>query len=183
MQPPVFEFEYNLDKQKLLDDYNKKARLNVGYRYLAGKNYEDRIDDESKAEFSRTTVMPIRKGYAYNVAKKLVNDIAGDREFMCHYLAFTNDDLVEWHIDKRPKDYCINASRINIFLTGKSYTSFRDKNWWYECAVVDVMGREHRYEHDGDDQRVMFQIGIKGISHDELCKKLFQRKTIEWLQY
>ena len=54
-------------------------------------------------------------------------------------------------------------TRVNIFLTGKSYTTFRDKDHWYDQAVVNVMGAEHKYDNRGLGKRVMFQIAIKGI--------------------
>lgn len=181
MRSPVYEFNYNFNKEKLLEEYNKRIKKGMGYRYLAGKNYEDRNVIEEDANYSKTTLVRVKNGYAHKVAKKFVEEVGGE-DFICHYLGYDNKDFVEWHIDKRPEEYCKNASRVNIFLTGKSYTTFRDKDHWYEQAVVNVMGAEHKYDNRGQDNRVMFQIAIKGISHDELCDKLLQVSTIEWLR-
>jgi len=175
MQSNVCSFDYNFDKKKLLNDFNTRYKRGLGYRYLAGKSYEDRIENESKAKYSKTTVIRLKSGYAYNVVKKFVKEI-GEYEFICHFIGYGADDFVEWHIDKRPEEYCINASRVNIFLTGKSYTTFRDGNYWYEQAIVNVMGAEHKYDNRGLNDRVMLQIAIKGISHDELCRNILQKE-------
>lgn len=182
MQSPVCEFYYDFDKTKLLQEYYKRVKKGLGYRYLAGENYEDRDVLEDDANYSKTTLVRVKNGYAHTVAKQFVEDVGGE-EFICHYLGYGDEDFVEWHIDKRPEEYCKNASRVNVFLTGKSYTTFRDKDHWYEQAAVNVMGAEHKYDNRGQGERVMFQIAIKGISHDELCKKLFQVSTVEWLRH
>lgn len=187
MQLNVFPFdqnclEFKFDKTKLLKEYHSRLKKGLGYRYLAGKTYEDLIKDESIANYSKTTVLQLRSGYAFNSVKKFVSQF-GDYEFICHFIGYGKDDFVEWHIDKRPEEYCVNASRVNVFLTGKSYTTFKDGDHWYDQAVVNVMGAEHRYDNRGLGERVMLQIAIKGISHDELCQKLLQKSTIEWLRY
>jgi hypothetical protein len=173
MQLNVFPFEYNFNKTKLLEEYHNRNRKGLGYRYLAGESYEDRIEDETKANYSKTTVIRLKSGFAYNTAKNFVS-LFGDYQFKCHFIGYGKEDFVEWHVDKRPEEYCVNASRVNIFLTGKSYTTFRDGNYWYDQAVVNVMGAEHCYDNRGLDKRVMFQIAIKGISHDELCENILQ---------
>ena len=170
----VCEFHYNFNKKKLLEEYYTRLNKGLGYRYLAGKTYEDRIEDESIANYSKTTIIRLKSGFAYNTVKNFVSHF-GDNKFMCHYIGYGKDDFVEWHVDKRPVEYCINSSRVNIFLTGRSYTTFRDGDHWYDQAVVNVMGAEHRYDNRGLDKRIMLQIGIKGISHDELCRNILQK--------
>lgn len=165
----VCEFKYEFDKQKLLKEYYTRLNKGLGYRYLAGEKYEDRIEDESIANYSKTTIVRLKSGYAYNTVKKFVSQF-GNNEFICHFIGYGKEDFVEWHIDTRPKEYCVNSSRVNIFLTGKSYTTFKDGDHWYDQAVVNVMGAEHKYDNRGLGERVMLQIAIKGISHDELCR-------------
>lgn len=174
MLSPVFKFQYKFDKSRLLDEYTKRLNKGLGYRYLAGENYEDRSVEEKDANYSKTTLVQIKNGYAHKAAKEFVSWVGGD-EFICHYLGYGKEDFVEWHIDKRPAEYCVNASRVNVFLTGESFTTFRDKDHWYEQAVVNVMGAEHKYDNRGLDYRVMFQIAIKGISHDNLCQNILQK--------
>ena len=175
MQSNVFEFSYNFDKSKMLKEYNTRFKKGLGYRYLAGKNYEDRIEDEDKANYSKTTVIRLKSGYTYNKVKEFVNQFT-DNKFICHFIGYGKEDFVEWHIDKRPEEYCVNASRVNIFLTGKSFTTFREGDIWYENAVVNVMGAEHRYDNRGLENRVMLQIAIKGISHEELCSNIITKQ-------
>ena len=170
----VCEFQYNFNKKKLLEEYHARLNKGLGYRYLAGETYEDRIDDESIANYSKTTIIRLKSGFAYNTVKSFVSQF-GSNEFICHYIGYGKNDFVEWHIDKRPVEYCINSSRVNIFLTGKSYTTFRDGDHYYDQAVVNVMGAEHRYDNRGLDKRIMLQIGIKDISHDELCRNILQK--------
>ncbi len=170
-------FEYNFDKDKLLSEYRSRLKKGLGYRYLAGESYEDRIENENKAKYSKTTVIRLKSGYAHYAVKKFVKEI-GEYEFICHFIGYGLDDFVEWHIDKRPEEYCVNASRVNIFLTGKSYTTFRDGDHWYEQAIVNVMGAEHKYDNRGLGERVMLQIAIKGISHNELCRNILQKEII-----
>jgi len=173
MRSPIYEFDYPFDKLSLLSDY--KRRYKTGFRYLAGKDYEDINVTEDQANYSKTTVVRIKNGYAHRVAEEFVKWAGGD-EFICHYIGYGKDDFVEWHVDKRPEEYCVNASRVNIFLTGRSYTTFREGDQWYENAVVNVMGAEHKYDNRGLGERVMFQIAIKGISHDELCRNILSKQ-------
>ena len=175
-QSNVFPFDYNFDKELLLRDYNRRVSKKQGYRYLAGKSYEDLITNESKAHYSKTTVYRVTAGPAYKIAKSFINEF-GDYEFTCHYIAYDSNDFVEWHTDKRPEKFCTtDSARINIFLTGKSFTEFRDGKHLYENAVVNVMGAEHRYDNRSLGDRVMFQIAVRGISHNDLCENILQKR-------
>lgn len=173
MRSPVFEFNFNFEKEKMLEDYERRISKGLGYRYLAGKSYEDRIEDEKKADYSKTTVVRLKSGIGYNEAKRFLR-LFDYEDFICHYIGYGKNDFVDWHIDKRPKEYCINASRINIFLTGKSFTTFEEGNLWYDNAVINVMGAKHKYDNRGLGKRVMLQIAVKGITHDELCDNIIR---------
>lgn len=180
--PNVYKIEYDFQIEKLLEDYNKRIKKGMAYRYLAGENYEDREVEEADANYSKTTVVKVKNGIAHKIAKEFVEKHHG-KEFICHYISYGSDDFVEWHTDKRPAEYCENASRVNVFLTGESHTTFRDGDHKYKSAVVNVMGAEHKYDNRGKGHRVMFQIGIKGVNHDQFCQNILQRSTLEWLAF
>jgi hypothetical protein len=74
MQSNVCSFSYNFDKSKLLNEFHTRYNRGLGYRYLAGESYEDRIENEDKAKYSKTTVIRLKSGYTYNVVKKFIEE-------------------------------------------------------------------------------------------------------------
>lgn len=171
---PAKPFDFDFDRDGLLADYDKRISKKLGHRYLAGSHYYDLVDKESYARYSKNTVVRLKSGIAHQeVQKFLAAYDLSDYEYQCWYIGYGDDDYCEWHIDTRPEKYCKNASRVNIFLTGKSYTEFRSGKVEYEQAVVPVMHEEHRYDNRRKSKRVMLQLAIKGLSHDELCDIIF----------
>ena len=171
---PASPFSYHFQRKRMLEDYDKRIAKRLGHRYLAGAHYYDLVTTEGEAHYSKNTVVRLKSGIAIGEVKRFLAAYKLlDHEWQAWYIGYADDDYCEWHIDTRPEEYCKDAARVNVFLTGESYTEIESGKVYYEQAVVPVMHEKHRYDNRGKEKRVMLQIAIKGITHNELCDVIF----------
>ena len=141
------------DNQSLPDNKRKVSEKKIGW-----------------AKRLTLTEMPDDKNAQYIVSecKKLLDKIES-KKYTIILVEYDSESFLDWHIDTG------NASRINCILTNNYQTTpirFRDSEYSFRLAVVNVSGKEHMYNNRGKEKRILLTISIPEYTHHELIRKL-----------
>ena len=174
--PPVLAFDFDFNHQKILDAYHELSDKGYGNRLLAVTPEEIvRDNDEDKAKHCKNNILNLNgiilneepAKYIYSEVDRFCK-VIGSKEYNTHLISYDDKDFVLWHFDKRPVGYGPKTTKVNIMLTGESFTSFRCGDYSYTNGLVDVTRREHMYDNRGKSYKAVLRIQIKDFNYDDL---------------
>ena len=174
--PPVLAFDFDFNHQKILDAYHELCDKGYGNRLLAVTPEEIvRDNDEDKAKHCKNNILNLNgiilneepAKYIYSEVDRFCK-VIGSKEYNTHLISYDDKDFLLWHLDKRPVGYGPKTTKVNIMLTGESFTSFRCGDYPYTNGLVDVTRREHMYDNRGKSYKAVLRIQIKDFNYDDL---------------
>ena len=172
--PPVLSFPYEFDYVRLLSDFYDLDKKGYTKRLLAASP-DHIVLSESEAKYCCNDMLNFTKDVIKeHSARRILRDVKEFckkytiTDFSSHFVRYKPNDFVLWHKDQRPAGINESTTAINIMLTGKSYTTFRDKNYHYVNGLIDVTRREHMYINSNKTEKVILRIQIKNYNYDSM---------------
>ncbi len=172
--PPVLSFPYQFDYDRLLSDFYDLDEKGYTKRLLA-TSPDHIVFSESEATYCRNDLLNLTKDMIReHSARRILRDVRQFckrftiADYSSHFVRYKPNDFVLWHKDQRPVGIDESTTAINIMLTGESYTTFRDKNYYYVNGLVDVTRREHMYDNINKSEKVILRIQIKDYNYDSM---------------
>ena len=164
--PPVLAFNFDFNYDLILNAYHDLCDMGYGNRLLATTPEKIvRDNDEDKAKHCKNNILNLNGNVLEEAQAKYI-------------ISYDDEDFVLWHLDKRPVGYGPETTKVNIMLTGESFTTFKCGNYPYRNGLVDVTRREHMYDNRGQPYKAVLRIQIKDYNYDELYEIISGNKNL-----
>ena len=171
---PVIEIDFNWNYDLLWSEYE---RLQQGPQ----PNYE--FLGDGKPRYNTLSGIKVYGSQDYREdtnsllmqeAKRFCNHFGITDDILAQYLWLEKDFYLKWHID----DVTRCTSSVNVIMTDDpAPVSFREGDFKYKCAALDVM-KEHSVTNN-DTDRLLMRISFRNLSHYDLVKKYIRRKYVD----
>jgi hypothetical protein len=160
---PVEEIEFDWDINLLWQEYERlKSGPQPDYKFSKDgkttKNTLSGLKVFGSQEYNKDT-----SSLLMQEAKRFCNHYGITDDIFAQFMWVDKDFNLSWHIDDATK--C--RSSVNIILTDDAApVTFREGNFYYKCAALDVM-QEHAV-FNKDKERILMRISFRTLTHDKL---------------
>ena len=184
--PPVLAFNFDFNYDIILNAYHDLCDMGYGNRLLATTPEKIvRDNDEDKAKHCKNNILNLNGNvlekpeaqYIYSEVDRFC-EVIKSKNYNTHLISYDDEDFVLWHLDKRPVGYGPETTKVNIMLTGESFTTFKCGDYPYRNGLVDVTRREHMYDNRGQPYKAVLRIQIKDYNYDELYEIISGNKNL-----
>lgn len=161
---PVEEVEFDWNMDLLWNEYNQMK---------SGPQPDYQFSKDGEVRSNTLKGMAVYGTQEYNTESALMQEA---RRFCEHYnikddifaqFMWVDEDFkLSWHID----DATVCRSSVNVIMTPDSApVTFREGNFYYKCAALDVM-QEHCVNNNSNE-RVLMRISFKTLTHEKLVNE------------
>ncbi len=99
-------------------------------------------------------------------AKRFCKHYNIEDDILVQYMWIDKDFSLSWHVDDATR--C--RSSVNVIMTDDpAPVTFREGNFYYKCAALDVM-QEHCVNNNSNE-RVLMRISFRTLAHDKLVNE------------
>tara|TARA_B110000211_G_scaffold21757_1_gene22517 strand:+ start:1861 stop:2376 length:516 start_codon:yes stop_codon:yes gene_type:complete len=147
---PVFLFDFDVDKEWLLDKALQETRKQF---YHHGRK-EERVEGYTYAHVE------------YPELKELVGrfGLAIQGKWNMKFVYIAPNTIVDWH-----KDWGTQCA-FNWVINGNTAAiKYRDRPYAYKSAIINT--QEEHMVNNNDKERILFKISIFDRSYEETCKQ------------
>jgi len=159
---PVNEFEFDLDFDGMLSEFNLKKNES---KRLLKKGDGRELASEEEADH-KGWILDLYEGYVYEECSRLCAALC-IKDFKVRIMSYTSEDYLDWHVDPFP-----HTTRINVLLTEPFPTVFEDGDYSYRLAIVDATRKKHKFDNKGKPPRAIVRIQVNDFTYDKLCDHL-----------
>ena len=172
-----YPFSFPFNYEKMLEAASSLSKKQVRHARIKNDNQslpnsKRKVSEKKIGWAKRLTLTEMfddeNAQYIVNECKKLLDKI-GSKKYTIILVEYDSESFLDWHIDTG------NASRINCILTDnyqKTPIRFRNSEYSFRSAVVNVSGKEHMYDNRGKEKRILLTISIPEYTHHELIQQL-----------
>ena len=161
---PVEEVEFDWNMDLLWNEYNQMK---------SGPQPDYQFSKDGEVRSNTLKGMAVYGTQEYNTESALMQEA---RRFCKHYnikddifaqfMWIDKDFKLSWHID----DATVCRSSVNVIMTPEpAPVTFREGNFYYKCAALDVM-QEHCVNNNSNE-RVLMRISFKTLTHEKLVNE------------
>ena len=162
---PVVDVDYDFNMDLLWQEYHrmKNGQQPKSQFYSEGRIKTNTLDgfavygSQEQGEDMDSLLM--------QEAKRFCNYFGIEDDILAQFMWVDKDFELSWHIDDATR--C--KSSVNVIMTeDPAPVTFREGDFYYKCAALDVM-QEHAV-FNKDKERVLMRISFRTLTHSELCK-------------
>lgn len=162
---PVVNIDYSFNMDLLWDEYNRmKDGPQPDYEFSKeGKTKKNTL--KGMAVYGSQDIGVDADTLLMDEARKFCSYFDIEDEIFAQFMWIDKDFNLSWHIDDATR--C--RSSVNVIMTDDpAPVSFREGDFYYKCAALDVM-QEHSVTNK-DKERILMRISFKNLTHDKLCQ-------------
>lgn len=169
---PVVDIDFDWNMDLLWQEYERmKSGPQPDYEFAKdGKTTKNTLD--GLKVFGSQDYGVDTDSAVFKEAKRFCKHFNIEDDILVQYMWMDKNFDLSWHVDDATR--C--RSSVNVIMSDNpAPVSFREGDFFYKCAALDVM-QEHSVSND-NNERVLMRISFRTLTHDKLVNDYVYTKN------